>query len=122
MRHVKSFRSHPITQLYAYISEQVSDIQVVLTLVGEVSAGLGDADGPQIKNHLCELLGRATRALDDFDRILQSKTSSQVANATAAAKFSWRAWGQNAPRLKELSCSLRLIRMDISQTLTMITA
>lgn len=92
-------------------------------LVGETCSSLGDESPSdiQIRIHLSKLLCRATNALKEFDDIMKTKIGIQSTNATLT-KFSWRAWAQNALRLRELSSALKTMRLDINHSLTMMTA
>lgn len=109
--------------LYPLTFPQISDIQIVLTLVGDTCTGLGDENATdlQIKNHLNELLSRATKSLAEFDGIMKNKIEVQSTNTTFV-KFSWSGWIQNASRLKKLSEAMKTSRLDMNHTLTMITA
>lgn len=108
-----------------FITTQISDFQVVLTVVREFSASHDNDDSGHmaIKAHLSELLSRATKALEEFDNVLKNKIGSdQPTSATTPIKFSWRAWRQNASSLRGSVSALRTIKLDMSQTITMMTA
>lgn len=119
LRRIARLRNAP-EELFQFQNE-ISDIQVVLVLVRQTSAGLGDKDTSGLLQVLGDLVRRATDTLHTFDDIMRNKLAIQ-ANGTDVTKFSWRGWLQNVSRLRSLSADLRRIRLDMNSTLTMITA
>lgn len=93
---------------------------MVLVQVSQNLDGLRveDTDDNQVEHHLAELLRRVSEAVHEFSNVIRKVQD----NDRCSTKFSWKAWIQNASRLRRLSEELKTARLEMNSTLTMIVA
>lgn len=77
----------------------------------------------QIREHLSQLLHRASTLLVNFNNIIQNEMTVQINTTNEnATKFPWRSWLKTQSRLRKLSTELRASKTNINLALANMTA